>query len=222
MSYLALAAYNRITSNAVDCEEVYGDSGNRAFITRYDFENTNKKAYFCVSTVGSHEVEFDFGSNLKYYDLFGNEIEPRTVTKTFLWFKTTYHIIDRTAYYIVADGDLTSANAEKLSVKAYVEDGGIGIGGGNFLDVDESQAKLKLNFDGVTTPQNYTAMFAYYKDGMLTDLKSKSDVKNSTDDAAAELKMSDYATDKDYDEMKMFVWDSGDKLKSLTKPVKLE
>jgi len=222
MGYLAIAAYNRITSDAVDCEEVYGDSNNRAFITRYDFENTNKKVYFCVSTVGSHDVEFNFGSNLKYYDLFGNEIEPRTVTKNYILSQKTYHIIDRNAYYIVADGDLASANAEKLNVQAYVEDGGIGIGGGAFLDIEESQAKLKLTFEGLTTPQNYTAIFAYYKDGMLTDLKTKSDVKNSTDSIVAELKMSDYATDKDYDEMKMFVWDGGDKLKSLTKPVKLE
>ena len=77
-AYLALAAFNKLTEDATAAREYYSD--DYKYIAKY---SSNGRASYLLWTTKPTEqtIEYDFGKNVRFYDLLGNEISENSVMR---------------------------------------------------------------------------------------------------------------------------------------------
>lgn len=91
-AYIALSALNKLTENATSVESVKED--NYKFITKYT--SSARETYMLWTTKDTEQrIAYDFGNDVKFYDLLGNEIDQSEVLDE------NGYILTREPYYAV-------------------------------------------------------------------------------------------------------------------------
>lgn len=77
-AYLALAAFNKLTEGATAAREYYSD--DYKYIAKYS--SNGRDSYLLWTTKPTEQtIEYDFGKNVRFYDLLGNEISENSVMR---------------------------------------------------------------------------------------------------------------------------------------------
>lgn len=76
-SYLAVANYNKMTSSATKITEM--KNTDFSYITQYKNGTENKDVYLLWTAKETSKIYFNFGSDVKFYDLLGNELSKDEV-----------------------------------------------------------------------------------------------------------------------------------------------
>lgn len=167
-AYLSLASFNKLTEGATSVAEVKNDAYR--FITKY---NSNNRNTYMLWTTKSDEqtISYDFGANVKYYDLLGNEISESEI-KTNEGYRLT-----REPYYAVTGEQPNVVEADKQTAGLYFAKDGIGV---SISDAKAMNDKFDIfvNLSGVQKDAQLFAA-AYNADGRFLNVTMR-DVTSNT------------------------------------------
>lgn len=159
-AYLSLASFNKLTEGAVSAEEVKNNSYK--FITKY--HSDNRDTYLLWTTKSAEQtISYDFGANVKYYDLLGNEISESEIMTNGKYRLTCE------PYYAVTGEQPTVVKADEQTAGLYFAKDGIGV---SVSDAKVSDEKFDI-FADLSGVQNKAQLFAaaYGKEGRLLEVK---------------------------------------------------
>lgn len=158
-SYIALAAMNKLTEGATTVESVVED--NYKFISKY--HSNNRDTYMLWTTKSTEQtISYDFGANVKYYDLLGNEI-PESEIKTNGEYRLT-----REPYYAVVGEQPQFLTAENSSAQLYFMQDGVGVSEAN-VSIADKNFDLLVDMSGVSSAANLYAA-SYDENGRFIEL----------------------------------------------------
>ena len=141
-SYLAVANYNRLTSSATKISEIKNQ--NFSYITCYKGGADGRDTYMLWTAKESSKLYFNFGSNVRYYDLLGNEISKSEITDG------DEFMLTREPFYAVTGGA-----EDNIGIKEIVMTDGIrDISGADLKNSDLSNCKIVVVTDNSGTLGN--------------------------------------------------------------------
>lgn len=161
-AYLALAAFNRMTENAITAKEVYNT--DYSFITRYHSYKDDRNSYLLWTSKPTEQtIEYDFGENVRFYDLLGNEISKESVMKG------GKYILSGEPYWAVERNAPKYCTSEENKSGLYVIKDGIGMTDAE-IPTDGKAFDILADLSG--TGRGDRVLFAAaYKDNMLKEIK---------------------------------------------------
>ena len=167
-AYLSLASFNKLTEGATSVAEVKNDAYR--FITKY---NSNNRNTYMLWTTKSDEqtISYDFGANVKYYDLLGNEIPESEIMKN------GEYRLTREPYYAVTGEQPNVVEADKQTAGLYFAKDGIGV---SISDAKAMNDKFDIFVD-LSGVQKDAQLFAaaYNADGRFLNVTMR-DVTSNT------------------------------------------
>lgn len=188
-SYLAAANYNRLTSSATKINEIKNQ--NFSYITCYKGGADGRDTYMLWTAKESSKLYFNFGSNVRYYDLLGNEISKSEITDG------DEFMLTREPFYAVTGGA-----EDNIGIKEIVMTDGIrDISGADLNECDLSNCKIVVVTDNSGTLGNTDetkVIVAAYRDNRLM-----SAAINSFDAAKNGIEIQN---DINIENIKAFVW----------------
>lgn len=159
-AYLSLAAFNKLTEGAVSVEEVKND--NYKFITKYNSDNRN--TYMLWTTKSAEQtISYDFGANVKYYDLLGNEISEAEIMTN-----GEYRLTCE-PYYAVTGEQPNAVKSDEQTAGLYFAKDGIGVSISDAIVSDE-KFDIFADLSGVKKEAQLFAA-AYGKGERLLEVK---------------------------------------------------
>lgn len=188
-SYLAAANYNRLTSSATKINEIKNQ--NFSYITCYKGGADGRDTYMLWTAKESSKLYFNFGSNVRYYDLLGNEISKSEITDG------DEFMLTREPFYAVTGGA-----EDNIGIKEIVMTDGLrDISGADLKNSDLSNCKIVVVTDNSGTLGNTDetkVIVAAYRDNRLM-----SAAINSLDAAKNGIEIQN---DINIENIKAFVW----------------
>ena len=188
-SYLAAANYNRLTSSATKINEIKNQ--NFSYITCYKGGADGRDTYMLWTAKESSKLYFNFGSNVRYYDLLGNEISKSEITDG------DEFMLTREPFYAVTGGA-----EDNIGIKEIVMTDGIrDISGADLNECDLSNCKIVVVTDNSGTLGNTDetkVIVAAYRDNRLM-----SAAINNLDAAKNGIEIQN---DINIENIKAFVW----------------
>ena len=188
-SYLAAANYNRLTSSAIKINEIKNQ--NFSYITCYKGGADGRDTYMLWTAKESSKLYFNFGSNVRYYDLLGNEISKSEITDG------DEFMLTREPFYAVTGGAEDNIGIKKIALTDGLRD----ISGTDLKNSDLSNCKIVVVTDNSGTPGNTDetkVIVAAYRDNRLM-----SAAINSFDAAKNGIEIQN---DLNIENIKAFVW----------------
>ena len=172
-AFIALAAFNKLTEGATSAANVLDD--NYKFITKY--HSSNHDAYMLWTSADNvQEVTYDFGkNNIKYYDLYGNEIPKDNI------YKNGKYQLTGEPYWAVTGDQPECFNSEKIS-KIYFAKDGIGFENNNLFADDENFA-IGIDTNNSDKDEDIVLVTAAYKNNMLIKVKAYKVPKDKKDES---------------------------------------
>lgn len=141
-SYLAVANYNRLTSSATKINEIKNQ--NFSYITCYKGGADGRDTYMLWTAKESSKLYFNFGSNVRYYDLLGNEISKSEITDG------DEFMLTREPFYAVTGGAEDNIGIKKIALTDGLRD----ISGTDLKNSDLSNCKIVVVTDNSGTLGN--------------------------------------------------------------------
>lgn len=157
-SYLAAANYNRLTSSATKINEIKNQ--NFSYITCYKGGADGRDTYMLWTAKESSKLYFNFGSNVRYYDLLGNEISKSEITDG------DEFMLTREPFYAVTGGAEDNIGIKKIALTDGLRD----ISGTDLKNRDLSNCKIVVVTDNSGTLGNTDetkVIVAAYRDNRL-------------------------------------------------------
>lgn len=157
-SYLAVANYNRLTSSATKISEIKNQ--NFSYITCYKGGADGRDTYMLWTAKESSKLYFNFGSNVRYYDLLGNEISKSEITDG------DEFMLTREPFYAVTGGAEDNIGIKKIALTDGLRD----ISGADLKNSDLSNCKIVVVTDNSGTLGNTDetkVIVAAYRDNRL-------------------------------------------------------
>lgn len=157
-SYLAAANYNRLTSSATKINEIKNQ--NFSYITCYKGGADGRDTYMLWTAKESSKLYFNFGSNVRYYDLLGNEISKSEITDG------DEFMLTREPFYAVTGGAEDNIGIKKIALTDGLRD----ISGTDLKNSDLSNCKIVVVTDNSGTLGNTDetkVIVAAYRDNRL-------------------------------------------------------
>lgn len=188
-AYLAVANYNRLTSSATKINEIKNQ--NFSYITCYKGGADGKDVYMLWTAKESSKLYFNFGSNVRYYDLLGNEISKSEITDG------DEFMLTREPFYAVTGGAEDNIGIKKIALTDGLRD----ISGTDLKNSDLSNCKIVVVTDNSGTLGNTDetkVIVAAYRDNRLM-----SAAINSFDAAKNGIEIQN---DINIENIKAFVW----------------
>ncbi len=188
-SYLAAANYNRLTSSATKINEIKNQ--NFSYITCYKGGADGRDTYMLWTAKESSKLYFNFGSNVRYYDLLGNEISKSEITDG------DEFMLTREPFYAVTGGAEDNIGIKKIALTDGLRD----ISGTDLKNSDLSNCKIVVVTDNSGTLGNTDetkVIVAAYGDNRLM-----SAAINSFDAAKNGIEIQN---DINIENIKAFVW----------------
>ena len=188
-SYLAAANYNRLTSSATKINEIKNQ--NFSYITCYKGGADGRDTYMLWTAKESSKLYFNFGSNVRYYDLLGNEISKSEITDG------DEFMLTREPFYAVTGGAEDNIGIKKIALTDGLRD----ISGTDLKNSDLSNCKIVVVTDNSGTLGNTDetkVIVAAYRDNRLM-----SAAINSFDAAKNGIEIQN---DINIENIKAFVW----------------
>lgn len=188
-SYLAVANYNRLTSSATKISEIKNQ--NFSYITCYKGGADGRDTYMLWTAKESSKLYFNFGSNVRYYDLLGNEISKSEITDG------DEFMLTREPFYAVTGGAEDNIGIKKIALTDGLRD----ISGTDLKNSDLSNCKIVVVTDNSGTLGNTDetkVIVAAYRDNRLV-----SAAINSFDAAKNGIEIQN---DINIENIKAFVW----------------
>lgn len=188
-SYLAAANYNRLTSSATKINEIKNQ--NFSYITCYKGGADGRDTYMLWTAKESSKLYFNFGSNVRYYDLLGNEISKSEITDG------DEFMLTREPFYAVTGGAEDNIGIKKIVLTDGLRD----ISGTDLKNSDLSNCKIVVVTDNSGTLGNTDetkVIVAAYRDNRLM-----SAAINSFDAAKNGIEIQN---DINIENIKAFVW----------------
>ena len=188
-SYLAVANYNRLTSSATKINEIKNQ--NFSYITCYKGGADGRDTYMLWTAKESSKLYFNFGSNVRYYDLLGNEISKSEITDG------DEFMLTREPFYAVTGGAEDNIGIKKIALTDGLRD----ISGTDLKNSDLSNCKIVVVTDNSGTLGNTDetkVIVAAYRDNRLM-----SAAINSFDAAKNGIEIQN---DINIENIKAFVW----------------
>lgn len=188
-SYLAVANYNRLTSSATKISEIKNQ--NFSYITCYKGGADGRDTYMLWTAKESSKLYFNFGSNVRYYDLLGNEISKSEITDG------DEFMLTREPFYAVTGGAEDNIGIKKIALTDGIRD----ISGTDLKNSDLSNCKIVVVTDNSGTLGNTDetkVIIAAYRDNRLM-----SAAINSFDAAKNGIEIQN---DINIENIKAFVW----------------
>lgn len=159
-AYLALAAFNKMTENAESASEVYND--DYKYIAKYH-SNDRDSYLLWTSKPTEQTAEYDFGGNVKFYDLLGNEIDKESIMQD-----GKYKLSGEPYWAVVGDAPI-SCEANSNAPHIFNMKNGIGID--EITDI-KSDNKYNILVDfGNADKSGGILVAAAYKDNRLKEIK---------------------------------------------------
>lgn len=188
-SYLAAANYNRLTSSATKINEIKNQ--NFSYITCYKGGADGRDTYILWTAKESSKLYFNFGSNVRYYDLLGNEISKSEITDG------DEFMLTREPFYAVTGGAEDNIGIKKIALTDGLRD----ISGTDLKNSDLSNCKIVVVTDNSGTLGNTDetqVIVAAYRDNRLMSaaINSFDAVKNGIE----------IQNDINIENIKAFVW----------------
>ena len=188
-SYLAVANYNRLTSSATKISEIKNQ--NFSYITCYKGGADGRDTYMLWTAKESSKLYFNFGSNVRYYDLLGNEISKSEITDG------DEFMLTREPFYAVTGGAEDNIGIKKIALTDGLRD----ISGTDLKNSDLSNCKIVVVTDNSGTLGNTDetqVIVAAYRDNRLMSaaINSFDAVKNGIE----------IQNDINIENIKAFVW----------------
>ena len=188
-SYLAAANYNRLTSSATKINEIKNQ--NFSYITCYKGGADGRDTYMLWTAKESSKLYFNFGSNVRYYDLLGNEISKSEITDG------DEFMLTREPFYAVTGGAEDNIGIKKIALTDGLRD----ISGTDLKNSDLSNCKIVVVTDNSGTLGNIDetkVIVAAYRDNRLMSaaINSLDAVKNGIE----------IQNDINIENIKAFVW----------------
>lgn len=141
-SYLAAANYNRLTSSATKINEIKNQ--NFSYITCYKGGADGRDTYMLWTAKESSKLYFNFGSNVRYYDLLGNEISKSEITDG------DEFMLTREPFYAVTGGAEDNIGIKEIALTDGLRD----ISGTDLKNSDLSNCKIVVVTDNSGTLGN--------------------------------------------------------------------
>lgn len=188
-SYLAVANYNRLTSSATKINEIKNQ--NFSYITCYKGGADGRDTYMLWTAKESSKLYFNFGSNVRYYDLLGNEISKSEITDG------DEFMLTREPFYAVTGGAEDNIGIKKIALTDGLRD----ISGTDLNECDLSNCKIVVVTDNSGTLGNTDetkVIVAAYRDNRLM-----SAAINNLDAAKNGIEIQN---DINIENIKAFVW----------------
>lgn len=188
-SYLAAANYNRLTSSATKISEIKNQ--NFSYITCYKGGADGRDTYMLWTAKESSKLYFNFGSNVRYYDLLGNEISKSAITDG------DEFMLTREPFYAVTGGAEDNIGIKRIVLTDGLRD----ISGTDLKNSDLSNCKIVVVTDNSGTLGNTDetkVIVAAYRDNRLM-----SAAINSLDAAKNGIEIQN---DINIENIKAFVW----------------
>lgn len=188
-SYLAVANYNRLTSSATKISEIKNQ--NFSYITCYKGGADGRDTYMLWTAKESSKLYFNFGSNVRYYDLLGNEISKSEITDG------DEFMLTREPFYAVTGGAEDNIGIKRIVLTDGIRD----ISGTDLKNSDLSNCKIVVVTDNSGTLGNTDetkVIVAAYRDNRLM-----SAAINSFDAAKNGIEIQN---DINIENIKAFVW----------------
>ena len=188
-SYLAVANYNRLTSSATKINEIKNQ--NFSYITCYKGGADGSDTYMLWTAKESSKLYFNFGSNVRYYDLLGNEISKSEITDG------DEFMLTREPFYAVTGGAEDNIGIKKIALTDGLRD----ISGTDLKNSDLSNCKIVVVTDNSGTLGNTDetkVIVAAYRDNRLM-----SAAINNLDAAKNGIEIQN---DINVENIKAFVW----------------
>lgn len=188
-SYLAVANYNRLTSSATKISEIKNQ--NFSYITCYKGGADGRDTYMLWTAKESSKLYFNFGSNVRYYDLLGNEISKSEITDG------DEFMLTREPFYAVTGGAEDNIGIKRIVLTDGLRD----ISGTDLKNSDLSNCKIVVVTDNSGTLGNTDetkVIVAAYRDNRLMSaaINSFDAVKNGIE----------IQNDINIENIKAFVW----------------
>ena len=188
-SYLAAANYNRLTSSATKINEIKNQ--NFSYITCYKGGADGRDTYILWTAKESSKLYFNFGSNVRYYDLLGDEISKSEITDG------DEFMLTREPFYAVTGGAEDNIGIKKIALTDGLRD----ISGTDLKNSDLSNCKIVVVTDNSGTLGNTDetqVIVAAYRDNRLMSaaINSFDAVKNGIE----------IQNDINIENIKAFVW----------------
>lgn len=188
-SYLAAANYNRLTSSATKINEIKNQ--NFSYITCYKGGADGRDTYMLWTAKESSKLYFNFGSNVRYYDLLGNEISKSEITDG------DEFMLTREPFYAVTGGAEDNVGIKEIVMTDGLRD----ISGADLKNSDLSNCKIVVVTDNSGTLGNTDetkVIVAAYRDNRLM-----SAAINNLDAAKNGIEIQN---DINIENIKAFVW----------------
>lgn len=206
-AFIALAAFNKLTEGATSAANVLDD--NYKFITKY--HSSNHDAYMLWTSADNvQEVTYDFGkNNIKYYDLYGNEIPKDNI------YKNGKYQLTGEPYWAVTGDQPECFNSEKIS-KIYFAKDGIGFENNNLFADDENFA-IGIDTNNSDKNEDIVLVTAAYKNNMLINVKAYKVPKDKKYETISGISFDG----ANYDNVKFMLFSDKLKIKPLAKPLEI-
>ena len=158
-AYLALAAFNKMTEGSESASEVLNTK--HSYIARY--HSADRDSYLLwTSQTTDQTIEYDFGENVTFYDLIGNEIDKSSVMQD------GKYKVSGEPYWAVVGAPIEFCSSDKNKSGLYFVKDGIG--------TDEDEHNSDTAFDILvdlsgTLGGDRVLVAASYKDDRLVEIK---------------------------------------------------
>lgn len=205
-AYLALAAFNKLTEGATSASEVVAN--DYKYIAKYHSDDRDSYLLW-TSKTSEQTIEYDFGGNVKFYDLLGNEIDKESIMQD------GRYKISGEPYWAIVGKEPNYCTVDENKSKLYVVKDGIGTENAEMISPNKSFGVL-AKLDG-TSGIDRVLIAAAYGDNRLKEIKMY-DVDENTSCQVFESIAFD---DKDINKIKIMLCESVNSMKPLCTHLKI-